>query len=136
MNWYLRIKKSYHQQQYAPIPAGQTWMDYGHDWWDKEDSAPYEPDDAIWAFARGRLNIVTSQEWYEQNKGADQVNFDHRSAFQNQLEDSNSFYGRYDAAKNVLTLNGRGFYQGTGKMPSMLERMLERRWPGAKWYQG
>ncbi len=123
MNWYKILKLA---QNFTNPPRGVEYTDFGHNWHDETEGTPPNKDaaaDTVWIFNNNRFNAVTAQEWFDGGNWG--IDFVHDDVFgQSGYSD---IYGRYEARRNVLTIQG-----AEDGMPSILSRILDRRWPGAK----
>ncbi len=98
--WYKRAKKHQIHSTY------NGYMSYGHDFtYDRTNNAPQQPNDAIWVFRNGSLNVTTAQEWF--NKGNPGSTFLHDHVFGEDaggLGNPNLIKGRYDSKRNIITV--------------------------------
>ncbi len=132
--WYNKAKLS--ESQVTDQWWRNNYLAHGHRWnMGKENDAPVNPNDAIWIFRNGSLEVITAGEW--QAKGNNGVTFTHDDIFK---EDTGGTWnektvtgkyikGRYDARMNLVTVIVPIDLE---KMYNVALKRIYQRFPGAK----
>lgn len=135
--WYIMAQKladdhsTFNRSGYLAHGHSYTNQDPDPHREDKAKLPPPNPNDAIWVFRQGKLEVMTAGEWHQQ--GHRGYTFVHDEIFGPEtggLALNNGIVkGRYDSRRNTISIVKSNDFRMTS---SIVLRALDRRFPGAQ----